>query len=146
MVEAMADALLDLAMSDQGTLHAGVEPDRARHPAVARMVHGDVRTAQDVGDSGFCRRSRGDARKGPDLNDFFLEQQRPGHRPQPSLREFIRPPHCVGAQRERDRELVAGQPGEDRARPELVGKRHRDGLEEAVAGLVRDLSAALTTA
>ena len=49
VLEAEADALLDLAVGDQRALHAGIEPHRPRDPAALGMVHGDVGAAQQVG-------------------------------------------------------------------------------------------------
>ena len=57
VLEAVADALLDLAVGDQRAFHAGVEPDGARDPAAARMVHRNVGAAKQVGNARFGRRA-----------------------------------------------------------------------------------------
>ncbi len=65
VLEAEADALLDLAMGDQRALHARIEPDRPRDAAAARMVHRDVGAAQDVGDAGSRRGAEAMPAKAP---------------------------------------------------------------------------------
>ena len=78
VLEAEADALLDLAVSDQRTLHAGVEPDRPRDAAAAGMIHRDVGAAQDVGNADFGRRRRSDAGEGADLDDPVVRRAAAG--------------------------------------------------------------------
>ena len=68
VLEAVADALLDLAMGDERALHAGVEPHRPRDPAAAGMIHGDVGPPQDIGNP--ARRRRAPRR--------FRRRRRPG--------------------------------------------------------------------
>ncbi len=55
VLEAEADALLDLAVGDQCAFHSGVKPDRPRHAAAAGTVHGDVGAAKDVGNARVSR-------------------------------------------------------------------------------------------
>ena len=65
VLEAEADALLDLALGDQRALHAGVEPDRPRDAAAAGMVQRDVGAAQEIGDAGFGAGGRAMPAKAP---------------------------------------------------------------------------------
>ena len=97
VLETEADALLDLAMSDQRALHAGIEPDRPGNAAVAGMIHRDVRTAQDVRNTDVGRGGRGDSGERTDLDDPFFEQERPGHRPQDRLGKLVGAAHFVRA-------------------------------------------------
>src|SRR3954454_12083345 len=76
MVEAKADSLLDLAVSNQGPLHARVEPNRASNPAAARSIHRDVGAAENVWNAYVGRGCRGDAGEGADLDDPIVEEQR----------------------------------------------------------------------
>src|SRR5881398_1579147 len=82
VIEAVADALLDLALGDERALHACVKPHRASNAAASRVVHRDVAAAKDIGDARRTARCRSDAGKGPDLDDPLLEHERAGCRAQ----------------------------------------------------------------
>ena len=79
VLEAEADALLDLALGDQRALHAGVEPDRPRDAAAAcawSIAMSARRRRSGMRD--FACRSRGDAGEGADLDDPLVEQRTAG--------------------------------------------------------------------
>ena len=78
MLEAEADALLDLAVGDQFALHTSVEPHRPADAAAARMIHGDVGAAQQVGNSDSGNLASGNAKEGTDLDELalFLDRAR----------------------------------------------------------------------
>ena len=134
VLEAEADALLDLALGDQRALHAGVEPDRPRDAAAARMVHGDVGAAQEVGDAGVGRRRRGDAGEGADLDDPLLEQERPGDRREaPPRRASSARPISSAVERQRDGELVAAE-ARDAPHPAPSSSAKRAGDASSAAG------------
>ena len=80
VLQAEADALFDLALGDQRALHTGVEPDRPRDAAAARMVERNVGTAQQVRNPSFRRRGRSNASKRADLDNPVVESERPRRR------------------------------------------------------------------
>src|SRR4051795_8425 len=89
MVEAKADSLLDLPVSNQGPLHARVKPNRASNPAAARAIHRDVGAAKNVRNAYVGRGCRGDASEGADLDDPVVEEQRPRNNAQHGVRELL---------------------------------------------------------
>ena len=82
VLEAVADALLDLAVGDQRPLHARVEPDRAGRRG--RSWHGRSRCRRGAAGPGrdLGRRRRGDAGKRADLDHPPPIVERPGDRAQ----------------------------------------------------------------
>ena len=89
VIEAVADALLDLALGDQRALHAGVEPHRTRNSAAARMIHRNVGAAKDVGDGRGSAGRRGDSGKGAHLDDAFLEHEGTSRRAEHAFGGFL---------------------------------------------------------
>ena len=73
VLEAVADALFDLALGEQRALHSGVEPDRPGDSSAARTIHRNIGPPDKVGDADLGRWSRGDAGEAADLNDPLLE-------------------------------------------------------------------------
>ena len=75
VLEAEADALLDLTLGNQRALHAGIEPDGPRDPAAPRMIQRNVGTAQQVRNPRFRRRGRSNPSESADLDDPLVESE-----------------------------------------------------------------------
>ena len=77
VLEAVADALFDLALGEQRALHSSVEPDGPGNSSAARTIHRNIGAPDDVGDAHLGRRSRRDAGESADLDDPLFERERP---------------------------------------------------------------------
>ncbi len=139
VLEAEADALLDLTLGDQRALHAGIEPDRPRRPArCLRMVERNVGTAQQVRNPRFRRHGRGDSGERADLDDPVVESERPGRPSSRTLGQrlidfgaFVRT-QARGRLRTRRRSSRAMTASS----PSASVERRRNALEQPVTGLV----------
>ena len=120
VIEAVADALLDLALSDERALHAGIEPDRPSNSAALGMIHRNVGTAQYVGMLALPARRRGDTGKGADLDDALLEHEGTSGRAKHAVGAFLGARQIVWMEHQRNRELVATE-----ARGYRIGARAR---------------------
>ena len=85
VIEAEANALLDLAVGDERALHPLVEPDRAAAPG--RCAHGPSRCRRGAArpECGRRGRRRSNAGKSADLDDPLVEHQRLSHGAQDRL-------------------------------------------------------------
>ena len=125
VLEAEADALLDLALGNQRALHSGVEPDGPGDAAASRVIHARCRRGAGYPGCGRRpRRRRSDAGEGADLDDPFFEQQRTRDGPQDRLGELVCAATIASA---RAASATANSSplrrASDRVRAELVGQR-----------------------
>src|SRR5258708_25461045 len=125
MLEAEANALLDLAVRNECALHSGIKRDRTCNPAAARMIHRDVGPAQNVRNAHFRGWSRRNARKCSDLDDPFLEKERTSDRMKHDFGKLVGAAHFISAQRQCNCKFVTAETRKNRIWPELGGKRNR---------------------
>src|SRR3954451_5630063 len=136
VLEAVANSLLDLALSEERALHACIEPYRPGGTAAASAVHGDIGAANEIGNAHVGRRRRCDSGEAAHLDDPPLEHDRTSHRAEHACGGVFRLLHIRGVELDCDCEFVAAQAADYGVGPELVRKRVGDGLEQAIAGLI----------
>ncbi len=141
VLEAEADALLDLAMGHERALHARVEPDGAGDAAVLRVIERNVGAPEEVRDAcvgSFGHRNAGER---TDLDQPLVDRIGPGDRPQRGFGERVGPNEVRAVQRHGRGELVAAQSRDDRIGPKLLGERGGKAFQEPVADIVAMLVA-----
>src|SRR5689334_11479473 len=122
MLEAVAYALLDFAVSDQSSLHPVVEPDSASDTAASRMVHCDVGTAENIRNADAARQCGRDPCKSSDLNDAVVDEQWPRDDPEDQIGEHFGMRDVRRRKRQCHRELVSTEPRDDRIGAQLIAK------------------------
>ncbi len=109
VLQAEANALLDLAMGQQSPLHRGIEPDRADGPARLGMVERDVGAAEQVRHADLRRGGGGHAGEGADLDHLSVNLERTRRQSKQPLDHLFRLLAAIGGKKAGNGELVAAR-------------------------------------